>query len=50
MPHDTALIPGWDVWQSVACRQWHARKLGSSPPLLIHDNSLEELRDQARYW
>jgi hypothetical protein len=42
----SAQIPGWTVWQSPATRQWHARKHGSLPVILLHDNSVEGLREQ----
>jgi hypothetical protein len=42
------LIPGWTVWQSPGTRQWHARKDGSDPALVLHDDTLDGLRAQAR--
>ena len=43
-----SLIPGWTVWQSRGTRQWHARKDGSDPVLVLHDDTLDGLRAQAR--
>jgi hypothetical protein len=43
-----SLIPGWTVWQSPRTRLWHARKDGSEPAVLVHDDTLDGLREQAR--
>jgi len=43
------LIPGWTVWQSPVNRLWHARKNGTRPPVIVHGNTLAELREQVRY-
>jgi hypothetical protein len=46
----TSPIPGWTVWQSSVGRQWHARKIGTDPAVLVHGDTLEDLRGQARNW
>jgi hypothetical protein len=45
---DTSLIPGWWCWRSPITKQWHARKRGSQPPLVVHWDTLEGLREKAR--
>jgi hypothetical protein len=42
------LIPDWWVWLSPTNQLWHARKKGSNPPLLVHGNNLEDLRESVR--
>jgi hypothetical protein len=42
------LIPGWWVWMSPKSRQWHARKKGSQPPVLVNWDSLEGLKDAVK--
>jgi hypothetical protein len=38
--------PEWEIWQSIKGTQWHCRKRGSEPPLMLHDNTPEELNEQ----
>jgi hypothetical protein len=42
------LIEGWWVWMSPKSRQWHGRQKGSEPPVLVHADSLEALREEVR--
>ncbi len=46
----TDLIDGWWVWQSPVNSLWHARKRGSQPPVLVHGNNLEDLREAVKEW
>jgi hypothetical protein len=45
--HDD-LVEGWWVWQSPENKLWHARLRGSQPPVLVHGNNLEDLRESVR--
>ena len=44
----TDWIRGWYCWQSPQNQLWHARKRGSEPPVLIHSDSLEDLRQRVK--
>ena len=38
----------WEFWQSLRGGQWHARLKGATPPVMVHDNDEEGLRQQIR--
>jgi hypothetical protein len=38
--------PGWEAWQSIKGRQWHARKVGAVPPVMVHDDNVDGLSAQ----
>jgi hypothetical protein len=38
--------PGWEAWQSIKGRQWHARMKGATPPFMVHDNNVQGLSEQ----
>jgi hypothetical protein len=40
-------FPGWGAWQSLDGR-WHARIVGSTPPVMVHGESIDELLEQIR--
>jgi hypothetical protein len=40
--------PGWETWQSIKGGQWHARLVGSTPPVMLHDDTPEGLGEQIR--
>jgi hypothetical protein len=41
--------PGWEAWQSLVNQLWHARLIGSTPPVMVHGESPDDLREQIRY-
>jgi len=42
-------FPGWEAWQGLINGLWHARLIGSTPPVMVHGESAEELREQIRF-
>jgi hypothetical protein len=42
-----AEFPGWDAWQGLD-GQWHARIVGAVPPVMVHSDSPDGLREQIR--
>jgi hypothetical protein len=42
-------FPGWEAWQGLVNGLWHARLVGSTPPVMVHAESPEELREQIRF-
>jgi hypothetical protein len=40
-----AEFPGWEVWQGID-RLWHARIKGATPPVMVHDDDLDGLREE----
>jgi hypothetical protein len=38
--------PGWEAWQSLIGGQWHARRIGSTPPQMVHDDTIDGLAGQ----
>lgn len=38
-------FPGWEAWQSLS-GLWHARIVGSVPPVMVHGDTVCEIRDQ----
>jgi hypothetical protein len=42
-----AEFSGWEAWQSLN-GQWHARIIGTVPPVMVHAPSADDLREQIR--
>jgi hypothetical protein len=42
-----AELPGWEAWQGVDWL-WHARIRGATPPVMVHGEDLDDLRDQVK--
>jgi hypothetical protein len=42
-------FPGWEAWQGLVNSLWHARLVGSVPPVLVHGETPDDLRQQIRY-
>src|SRR5258706_10237031 len=42
-----AEFPGWEAFQGVD-RKWHARIKGATPPVMVHDDDLDGLREEIR--
>lgn len=42
-----AEFPDWEAWQSLD-GQWHARVTGAVPPVMVHAQSADDLREQIR--
>jgi len=40
-------FPGWEAWQSQD-GQWHARIVGATPPVMVHGESADEVREKIR--
>jgi hypothetical protein len=40
-------FPGWEAWQSLN-GLWHARIIGSVPPVMVHADTAYEIRAQIR--
>jgi hypothetical protein len=40
--------PGWEAWQSIKGKQWHARLRGAIPPVMLHDDTPAGLAEQVR--
>jgi hypothetical protein len=40
-----AEFPDWEVWQGID-RLWHARLRGATPPVMVHDDCLDGLREE----
>ncbi len=41
-------FPGWEAWQGLINGLWHARLIGSTPPVMVHGESPGDLREQIR--
>jgi hypothetical protein len=41
-------FPGWEAWVGLVNGLWHARLVGSTPPVMVHDDSPEGIRRQIR--
>jgi len=41
-------FPGWEAWQNLVNGLWHARLTGSTPPVTVHGESPDELRERIR--
>jgi hypothetical protein len=41
-------FPGWEAWQGLINGLWHARQVGSTPPVMVHGESPDDLREQIR--
>ena len=42
-------FPGWEAWQGLINGLWHARLVGSTPPVMVHGESPGDLREQIRF-
>jgi hypothetical protein len=40
-----AEFPGWECWRGTDGR-WHARIRGATPPVMVHDDHLDGLREE----
>jgi hypothetical protein len=40
--------PGWEAWQGLINGLWHARLVGTTPPVMVHGESPDDLREQIR--
>lgn len=38
--------PGREAWRSLIGGQWYARKIGATPPVMVHDDTIEGLAEQ----
>jgi hypothetical protein len=38
--------PSWEAWVGIVNRQWHARLKGAVPPVMVHDDNPQGLRQQ----
>jgi hypothetical protein len=38
-------FPGWEAWQGID-RTWHARIRGATPPVMVHADNPDELREK----
>lgn len=43
-----AEFPGWEAWQGLINGLWHARQLGTVPPVMVHGESPDEIRQLIR--
>jgi len=41
----SAQFHGWEAWQSLD-GQWHARVIGTTPPVMVHGASADDVREQ----
>jgi len=41
-------FPGWEAWQGLVNGLWHARLVGHVPPVMVHGESPDDLREQIR--
>ena len=37
---------GWEAWQGLVNGLWHARKVGATPPVMVHGEGPDDLREQ----
>ena len=42
----SADFEGWEAWQGLVNGLWHARKVGATPPVMVHGEGPDDLRDQ----
>lgn len=42
-------FPGWEFWYGIS-QLWYARRLNTSPPVLLRGEDLMDLRDVVRGW
>lgn len=38
--------PAWEAWSGLINGQWHARLRGAVPPVMLHDDNPQGLREQ----
>jgi hypothetical protein len=41
-------FPGWDAWQGLVNGLWHARLVGTTPPVMVHGETPADLRELIR--
>lgn len=39
-------FPGWEAWVGLINGLWHARIVGAVPPVMVHAESAEAIREQ----
>lgn len=39
-------FPGWEAWVGLINGLWHARIVGAVPPVMVHAESAEGIREQ----
>jgi hypothetical protein len=44
----TEEFPGWEAWQGLINGLWHARLVGSTPPVMVHGETPADLRELIR--
>jgi hypothetical protein len=45
-----AEFEGWQAWQGLVNQLWHARIVGASPPVMVHAESADGIREQIRQY
>jgi hypothetical protein len=50
VPEIAEEFPGWEGWQSLVGRQLHARAKGATPPVMVHADTIDGLREQIRQY
>ena len=43
-------FPGWEAWVGLINGLWHARRVGAVPPVMVHAESADGIRDQITRW
>ena len=41
-----AEFPGWEAWAGLVNGLWHARIVGAVPPVMVHAESADGIREQ----
>jgi hypothetical protein len=41
-------FPGWEAWAGLINGLWHARIMGAVPPVMVHAESADGIREQIR--
>jgi hypothetical protein len=39
-------FPGWEAWVGLINGLWHARMVGAVPPVMVHAESADGIREQ----
>ncbi len=39
-------FPGWEAWAGLVNGLWHARIVGAVPPVMVHAESADGIREQ----
>jgi hypothetical protein len=45
-----AEFPGWEAWAGLVNGLWHARILGAVPPVMVHAETPDGIREQIRQY